>query len=528
VTYELKYRPPGDVARAFLKSRPASPGDTLPIDVLIGPIGSGKSVAACIRVFLHAMEQPPGTDGWRRSRWAVIRNTGPMLETTTIPTWLEWFPEEHFGRFNWSPPYSHTIKLPEAKVELEVLFLPLDRPEQVRALLSLELTGGWINEGREVPREIAIALRSRCGRYPSLRRGSAPGWSGVLIDTNAPESRDHYLAYWAGWSEPPEWMDAMTRELMAKPEGVNIFVQPPGMKAVRDKGGRVLRFEENPKAENQSNLRPGYYRSQLAGSTTDWILNMICVETRSATPTRPVHPDFREELHVAPAPLLWEARARYALLAMDFARNPALLLAQDVDGQLRVLDEWIGTNESVEALVRRAVPEMNMAWPEALRDAGSVRGWGDPSGSNRTGGDDSTAFTHARAGGLTLQPAWTNDPDERQAAVDRRLGRLVDGQPALLVSPRCRTLIAGLAGGYRFKRVKVEGTFDKFADEPEKNLYSHICDALQYLCLGLDRGTKRGADEQRRVAAQAGPGPNGRVRYDPFAVARAARRFGKR
>src|SRR6056300_1226734 len=63
-----------------------------------GPIGSGKSVGCCLEIFIRAKQQHPSIDGKRRTRWAVVRNTGPELETTTIKTWLDWFPEAVFGK----------------------------------------------------------------------------------------------------------------------------------------------------------------------------------------------------------------------------------------------------------------------------------------------------------------------------------------------------------------------------------------------------------------------------------------------
>jgi hypothetical protein len=516
--YSLKYKVPGPVCASFIKSRPAAMGETLPVDCLIGPIGSGKSAGTAIRLFLHACEQPRSADGWRRTRWAVLRNTFDELRRTTIPGWLEWFPEEHFGPMNWTPPFRHTIRLPDLKVEMEVWFVPVDNADAVKKLLSWNLTGGWINEAREVPREVVIALRSRCGRYPSLKdlaEPTRPGWAGVIMDTNAPEDELHYLCMWAGWTEPPEWMDNATRAMMTKPDEVNIFVQPPGLLVERDSKGGVKGFKPNPKAENLKNLRPGYYQSQLSGNLSAWVLNMVCCEIRKASDVRLVYPSYVREVHVAGSKLEWDPKKRL-LVGMDFARNPAVVVAQE-DDELRVLREWIGVNVDVAAFVRdKVVPEMNQLFPGWEQ----LSGWGDPAGSGRTGGDEKTSFQHAREGGLALVPAWTNDPDERQRAVTRRLER----RNGILISPVCTTLIGGFNGGYRFERLKVEGTLDQYRDAPQKNLFSHVHDALQALVLGIDRGSRQTNEMQRQAARSAGPLPNGRVKVDPLALARAARR----
>ena len=171
-----------------------------------GPVGSGKSVGCCVELFRRALEQKKNDDGVRKSRWAVIRNTNPQLRTTTIKTWLDWFPESDWGNFKWSVPYTHHIRVND--LDLEVIFLALDRPEDVKKLLSLELTGIWINEAREIPKSIVDACTMRVGRYPSMREGGA-SWSGVICDTNAPEE-DHWWAIMAGEVPIP---DHIPREL---------------------------------------------------------------------------------------------------------------------------------------------------------------------------------------------------------------------------------------------------------------------------------------------------------------------------
>ena len=60
----------------------------------------------------------------------MVRNTQPELRTTTIKTWLDWFPEDTFGKFNWAPPFTHRIR--KGELDIEVIFLALDKPEDVK------------------------------------------------------------------------------------------------------------------------------------------------------------------------------------------------------------------------------------------------------------------------------------------------------------------------------------------------------------------------------------------------------------
>jgi hypothetical protein len=45
----------------------------------------------------------------------------------------------------------------------------------------------------------------------------------------------------------------------------------------------------------------------------------------------------------------------------------------------------------------------------------------------------------------------------------------------------------GLMGGFKYKRVQVIGD-EKFSDEPDKNIYSHICEAGEYGLQGAGEG----------------------------------------
>ncbi len=71
------------------------------------------------------------------------------------------------------PPF-HRIKLGD--MDLEVLLVALDRPRDIAKLLSMELTGAWVNEAREVPKPESTG----CGGYTALAAvGRGPqgmGW----------------------------------------------------------------------------------------------------------------------------------------------------------------------------------------------------------------------------------------------------------------------------------------------------------------------------------------------------------------
>ena len=67
------------------------------VRLVLGAIGSGKSVGMCAEIVRLCANQLPSADGLRHSRWAVVRNTQKELKNTTIKTWLDWYGD--FGTF---------------------------------------------------------------------------------------------------------------------------------------------------------------------------------------------------------------------------------------------------------------------------------------------------------------------------------------------------------------------------------------------------------------------------------------------
>ena len=68
-----------------------------------GPFGSGKTTGCCAAVIQTAQEQEPAEkDGMRYTRMGVIRNTTPMLKSTTIKTGSVCFRLIDAGRSRWA------------------------------------------------------------------------------------------------------------------------------------------------------------------------------------------------------------------------------------------------------------------------------------------------------------------------------------------------------------------------------------------------------------------------------------------
>jgi hypothetical protein len=235
---------------------------------LMGPFGSGKSSGCVTEIVARALKQKAGQDGVRRSRWGVIRNSYPQLRDTTIKTVHQWLPPAHFGDYKIAD-HSYLVKAFEG-VELEILFRALDRPDQVSNLLSLELTGAWVNEAREVPWTIIEALQGRVGRYPAVREGGCT-WYGVFMDTNPPDVDSRWYKFFEERGDNPH-----------PPGFASLFKQPSGL---------------SKRAENLSNLPRNYYTNLAQGKDKEWVKVYVHGEYGFVIDGRPVYPEYVDEAH---------------------------------------------------------------------------------------------------------------------------------------------------------------------------------------------------------------------------------------
>ena len=465
----FKYKPDGEVAKAFMK-------DDIFFRGIRGPVGSGKSVACSVEVFRRALMQEKSPDGKRKSRWAIIRNTNPQLRTTTIKTWLDWFPEEDWGRFSWSVPYTH--KISKSDLELEVIFLALDRPEDVKKLLSLELTGIWINEAREIPKSIIDACTMRVGRYPSMRDGG-PTWTGVIADTNAPEE-DHWWPIMAGEVPIPDHIGSEESRMLVKPDNWRFYTQPSAMIEDKDEEGRVDKYRPNPLAENKKHMMASYYPNLIQGKTKSWIDVYVMNRLGHIQDGKPVYNMFRADVHVAKEEIP-VADGLPLFIGLDFGLTPAAVFGQKVRGRWLILQEIVAFDMGIVRFAELLRAEIATRYANC-----DVNIFGDPAGDFRAQTDESTPFQILRGAGLKARPTHSNDVALRLESVSQPLQRMVDGQSGVLVDLRCKELIKGFEGGYHYRRMQVSG--ERYEDRPAKDRFSHIHDALQYLMLGSGEG----------------------------------------
>ncbi|MCB1883689.1 MAG: hypothetical protein KDG89_06805 [Geminicoccaceae bacterium] len=446
--------------------------------VVRGPVGSGKTTAMCWEIWRRAHAQPKGDDGVRRSRWLVSRSTYRELKDTTLKSWLQWFgPHRTGGRMRWD---DTTFELETGDVHLEVIGRSLASEADVGKLLSLELTGAWLNEAREFPLALVNRLAERVGRFPPAGSTGA-GWVGIVMDTN-PADEDAWL----------------TRFELEPPKGWAFFVQPPGLIRLED-GGLVT----NPGAENLAYLERGYYEANLEAMTLDEVRVYRMNEPGFLVEGQPYVEGFHEGVHVRDGMAPMQDVLHLGLDIGGGTLTPGCVwLQRSPRGVFMVFDAGICEGMGAERLADHLAASIADLSPWHAARPDMVRILADPAGVTRDPIFEVTALDHLkRRLGWRFDTAPTQDIRLRIGAVQGPIRRLVDGVPGLVVHPRARDLVKGLKGGWHFPKVTAHG-IPRFGDKPAKNRWSHVMDALGYalLCLGeLKAQAGRDAGPRRTV-----------------------------
>lgn len=437
------------------------------VQLIIGPYGSGKSTICVNEIVRHACSMPKWHNGRRRAKWLIIRNTSGELQSTTLQTWLTWFGELGDIKKRQKPllTYEHMFNDGNGVIELELVFIALDRDEDIRKLKSIEATAAYINELSEVPQAVLHHLIGRVNhRYPSQSFCKQDYWSGIICDTNPPDE-DHWIYKDFETNPTPNY---------------KIFHQPSGLIQAED--GSFLKDKEgnyvaNPECDNYKNLSPDYY-VKLAEKRSEGFIKVYCGGKYGLVESgKRVYPDYNDDKHSVdkidaiqgiPIHLCW-----------DFGLTPACIVFQVTPrGQILVLKEYIAEDMGIRTFAKHiVVPGISIDF--VYNKVGESEA--DPAGEAGSQiMEELSCIGELNNLGIKTQAASTNDPDVRISSVRYFLNSMIDGIPAFQLSREgCPILRKGFINGYHFKRMSISGD-ERYQDKPNKNRFSHPHDALQY------------------------------------------------
>ena len=402
--------------------------------------------------------------GVRRTRFVCVRNTAQQLRQTILEDIRKWL----------SPAMTYTVTDSTVKfrfrhplmgrIESDWLLIPLDRPEDQQRLLSLNLTGGWVSEFREIPMGVFEALLGRCGRFVPI---GVPGnaWHGVIGESNPPD-------------EDSDWYNKLEVD---RPPTWRLFKQPGGLDLL---------------AENKEpgRLPASYYEDLVASNNADWVdVHVHAKYGKSLSGQAVFRASFKPDFHVTyqalkPIPSL------PLMIGQDFGRTPASLVGQvDNRGRLLIFAEATSVDMGIEQFASSTLRPLMFSQFAGLASFMV----GDPSGKDKGQITEESPFDALRRLGFRVYGAPTNDLEPRLRAVEQLFLRQIDGGPMILIDGvHCPLLVKALKFHYRYRR-KQNMELD---DKPDKtHPWSDLVDDLQYMSLSTN------ANYSGRVMADSRP-----------------------
>lgn len=489
-----QYQPPGPIGAAFIK-------DQSPIGVIMGPGGSGKTVASCVKgPRLAADYLPVCKDGWVRAKVLCVRDTYRSFARTALESWYNIFPEKHPWTFSHEGgqdrPVKHTLQFRARRgndfVNVEYIMETGaigDNDLEVFAK-GYEITAAWGNEYDLLPPNTMPVFFQRCGRWPpvemiadsELERVSRDGRAMMEVMGLTVTEGETVLPRitWADLNPPDIDNPAYTTPFgeSAAP-GQIVRNATPGWTGFWQPGG----LDAN--AENRVGKPRSSYELEAATTKdknlTRRMVHSLPAYARDGTPV--YEDDFNILRHKSEVPL--KAVPEWGLtIGLDAGLSPAATIGQfSPSGQNRLLAEYAadpGTGPT------RFATKLITLLMQQFPGIPIIGAWADPAafyGADTENGELHWVNTVQAIVRFPIMPAPSNEPGLRQDAVKFYLGLNIDGRtPGYIIDPACKMLIGGYDAHYKYSKKGSAGETDK--SHPVKNAHSHPHDAEQYRCLG--------------------------------------------
>lgn len=436
--------------------------------LIAGPVGSGKTTACIIELLRRSIAQAPADDGYRYTRFAIVRQTLKQLRDTVLKDAQSWLSGISYWKVT-----ENTLYVEFDDVKSEWIFIPLENSDDQARLLSMQLTGAWMSECIEMDFDVVAPLTGRIGRYPSGNRG-VPTWYGLVADTNFP-------------TEMTPWWNLMENP----PANWQIFLQPSGLSDEAENLNFLLQTAETKKLpiDHPTRVAQGrkYYQNfvDMYGVDSDWVKRYVKAQYGDDPSGQAVFRNtFRSDFHIVDDTMLIPGYP--LLIGQDFGRNPWSLICQvDHRGRLLVHKEVAGTNVGLEKHVAQSLRPVLFSDKYLGYKVAVV---GDPSGVAKGSIAEESCFDALQRLGFPAFPAVTNDIEPRLRAVETLLQQQTGGGPSLLISRAgCPHLCRAMSGGYRFAKLK-NGALKTVPEKNDREGFSHVCDDLQYVCLVVNGG----------------------------------------
>jgi hypothetical protein len=462
------FRSPGPLSTRFLNS-------VSPIVIVMGPVGSAKSSTAFMKAFENVRRQPRNLQtGFKEIKTTVVVDTYKNLHNKVLVTFADIIPR--------NCPFAKWIGGKGEDVEVKFWwhddegqqyfmwwhFLAVGDRNIESITGGLLTTDVYLYECDKLPIDVVNEFYKRLLRWP---------------DANNFAEGEYIQSQLYGEMNAPNDTHPLYRRLAYGAKATDEFIiYPSGL---------------SPDAENLENLMkrsPTFYEDQMAGmDDPDMIARMIENRVGYSHAGKPVYRDYAHDLHCAKREMKPSSDLPLILCVDGGGQAAAAVLEPTKFGHLNILHEIVtpdGEFTDATTFGERCAREIGLKFPGR-----AVIGVCDPANTLRSAtAQDAQSWIRLfiKASKIFCVPAPTNrtgmkspngaTPDTRIGSVRKLLRRLVDGRPALMVNASCVYVREGFTSGYSLKKIRsIDGV--TYRDEPTKNIYSHIHDAIQYGCL---------------------------------------------
>ena len=423
-----------------------------------GAFGSGKTLIGCLKCVEKSLLYP-GTRG------LIMRETYDQIKSTTLETL--WVIFRHLG-WRDGKDYNHHIS------EKTVYIFTGDPPSRIHYrpaknetgniqeviddLQSLEVDYALFDEAVGINEEIFMAVGGRVGRW-----GKIPvEWERQLMSVGNPPDEEHYLYKRFVLGRDGKDNDITNREDY-------YLVKASTM-------------------DNRASHSADYIR-QLEAYPDDWKRTFFYGEFGYISPQGyPVYPKFDSDFYVSKKTLNPYGNRPFIRgwdISNDGIHKACVIAQRDPRGILMILSEIVSDDPGISSFGKLVLKETQNIMqthslnPRKLR----VLDYADPAAFHLSQTDNKNASDILLQLGIAVQ-SGESAFSVRKESVHNAMKEIIDGSPSMIIDPSCLKLIKGFQGGYRYK--VADANEAKSSSRPIKNIYSHIHDALQYLCSMLD------------------------------------------
>jgi hypothetical protein len=204
-----------------------------------------------------------------------------------------------------------------------------------------------------------------------------------------------------------------------------------------------------------------------------------------------VHPAFNSDMHIMNDIVPVMSRPLY--FGFDFGLTPACTIEQiDAEGRIYTLHEVTSFGmDLIQMLDNLVMPLLNTKFKGFK--IGTT--WHDPAGFDPSQANGESCHDVLKRYGFNPDETmgrYQDQIEKRVRATNKTLDRMIGGKPAYYLDGKnCPMLKKAFLKEYKYRRLLIGGSDPKYADKPEKNKFSHIIEAHQYFCVGMDEPITR-------------------------------------